>query len=62
MQAKFLDVASYKNVVAWAEKLDARPAVKRGRMVNRTSGEPHEQLRERHDASDFDSKTQDKIG
>jgi GST-like protein len=57
----FLDVASYKNVVAWAEKLDARPAVKRGRMVNRTSGEPHEQLRERHDASDFDTKTQDKI-
>ena len=59
---EFLDVASYKNVVAWAEKLDARPAVKWGRMVNRTSGEPHEQLRERHDASDFDSKTQDKIG
>jgi len=58
---EFLDVASYKNVVAWAEKLDARPAVKRGRMVNRTSGEPHEQLRERHDASDFDKKTQDKI-
>ena len=58
---EFLDVASYKNVVAWAEKLDARPAVKRGRMVNRTSGEPHEQLRERHDASDFDTKTQDKI-
>jgi GST-like protein len=59
---EFLDVASYKNVVAWAEKLDARPSVKRGRMVNRTSGEPHEQLRERHDASDFDTKTQDKIG
>ena len=59
---EFLDVASYKNVVAWAEKLDARSAVKRGRMVNRTSGEPHEQLRERHDASDFDTKTQDKIG
>ena len=59
---EFLDVASYKNVVAWAEKLDARPAVKRGRMVNRTSGEPHEQLRERHDASDFDTKTQDKNG
>jgi len=59
---EFLDVASYKNVVAWAENLDARPAVKRGRMVNRTSGEPHEQLRERHDASDFDTKTQDKIG
>jgi len=59
---EFLDVASYKNVVAWAENLDARPAVKRGRMVNRTSGEPHEQLRERHDASDFDTKTQDKNG
>ena len=59
---EFLDVASYKNVVAWAEKLDARPAVQRGRMVNRTSGEPHEQLRERHDASDFDTKTQDKTG
>lgn len=59
---EFLDVASYQNVVAWAEKLDARPAVKRGRMVNRTSGQPHEQLRERHDASDFDLKTQDKIG
>ena len=58
---EYLDVASYKNVVAWAEKLDARPAVKRGRMVNRTSGEPHDQLRERHDASDFDTKTQDKI-
>jgi len=59
---EFLDVVSYKNIVAWAEKLDARPAVKRGRMVNRTSGELHEQLRERHDASDFDTKTQDKIG
>jgi len=59
---EFLDVASYKNVVAWAEKLDARPAVKRGRMVNRTSGEAHEQLRERHDATDFDTKKQDKIG
>lgn len=59
---EFLDVASYQNVVAWAEKLDARPAVKRGRMVNRTSGQPHEQLRERHDASDFDLKTADKIG
>ena len=59
---EFLDVVSYKNIVAWAEKLDARPAVKRGRMVNRTSGEAHEQLRERHDASDFDTKTQDKIG
>jgi GST-like protein len=57
---EFLDVASYRNVVAWAERIDARPAVKRGRMVNRTSGEPREQLRERHDASDFDTMTEDK--
>ncbi len=60
--ADFLDVASYKNVMAWAQKIDARPAVKRGRMVNRTFGEPETQLRERHDASDFDTRTQDKIG
>lgn len=59
--AEFLDVASFKNVVAWAEKIDARPAVKRGRMVNRAFGEPETQLHERHDASDFDTKTQDKI-
>jgi GST-like protein len=59
---EFLDVASYTHVVDWAKRMDARPAVKRGRMVNRTSGEPHEQLHERHDASDFDTKTQDKIG
>lgn len=59
--AEFLDVTSYKNVVAWAEKIDARPAVKRGRMVNRAFGEPETQLHERHDASDFDTKTQDKI-
>jgi GST-like protein len=59
---KFLDVDSYTHVKRWAEMLDARPAVKRGRMVNRTSGEPHEQLWERHDASDFDTQTQDKIG
>ncbi len=59
--AEFLDVASYTNVVAWAEKIDARPAVKRGRMVNRAFGEPETQLHERHDASDFDTKTQDKI-
>lgn len=60
--AEFLDVASYRHVVAWAEKIDARPAVKRGRMVNRAFGEPELQLHERHDASDFDTKTQDKIG
>ncbi len=60
--AEFLQVHEYRNVLRWADQLYARPAVKRGRMVNRTSGEPHEQLRERHDASDFDTKTQDKIG
>jgi len=60
--AEFLDVASYRHVVAWAEKIDARPAVKRGRMVNRAFGEPELQLHERHDASDFDTRTQDKIG
>ena len=60
--ATFLQADSYENVMAWAEKLDARPAVKRGRMVNRTMGEPHEQLHERHSAQDFETKTQDKIG
>lgn len=60
--AKFLDVASYKNVQRWSKEIDERTPVKRGRMVNRTSGEPHEQLLNRHDASDFDTKTQDKIG
>ncbi|MFP1681547.1 glutathione-dependent disulfide-bond oxidoreductase [Alloalcanivorax sp. C16-1] len=60
--AEFLDVTSYKNVLRWAEAIDARPAVQRGRMVNRTFGEPSTQLRERHHASDFDTRTQDKIG
>lgn len=60
--AEFLDVASYTNVMAWAEKINARPAVQRGRMVNRRFGEPSEQLHERHEASDFDTQTQDKIG
>jgi GST-like protein len=59
--AEFLDVASYKNVMKWAEKIDARPAVQRGRMVNRAFGAPELQLHERHDASDFETKTQDKI-
>ena len=59
--AEFLDVTSYKHVMAWAEKIDARPAVKRGRMVNRAFGEPALQLHERHDAIDFDLRTQDKI-
>jgi GST-like protein len=58
---EFLSVHEYKNVIRWADQLHARPAVKRGRMVNRTSGNPANQLRERHDASDFETKTQDKI-
>jgi GST-like protein len=59
--AEFLSVHEYKNVIRWADQLAARPAVKRGRIVNRMSGNPAEQLHERHDASDFDTKTQDKI-
>ncbi len=61
--AEFLDVTSYKNVMRWAEAIDARPAVTRGRMVNRAFGDDLSlQLHERHDASDFDTKTQDLIG
>ena len=52
---KFLDADSYINVKKWAELIDARPAVQRGRMVNRVSGDPSMQLNERHDASDFDA-------
>jgi GSH-dependent disulfide-bond oxidoreductase len=59
---EFLDVASYKNVQRWTATIAARPAVKRGRMVNRVMGDPANQLHERHDASDFDTQTQDKIG
>ena len=59
--AEFLDVASYKNVVRWAEAIDARPAVLRGRMVNRAFGDLDMQLHERHDASDFETSTQDKL-
>lgn len=59
--AEFLQVESYKNVCRWAQEILARPAVQRGRKVNRTWGEPAEQLHERHDASDFDLKTQDKL-
>lgn len=58
---EFLDVASYTHVLDWARRIDARPAVVRGRMVNRTWGEPSEQLPERHDASDFEMKTGDKL-
>ena len=59
--AEFLDVECYRNVMRWAKAIDARPAVQRGRMVNRTSGKPHTQLHERHDASDFETRTQDKL-
>jgi GSH-dependent disulfide-bond oxidoreductase len=59
--AEFLSVDEYKNLQRWASMLSARPAVQRGRMVNRTFGEPASQLHERHAASDFDTKTQDKI-
>ena len=59
--SEFLAVHEYKNVQRWADKLLERPAVRRGRMVNRLSGEPSSQLHERHDASDFETKTQDKL-
>ena len=59
--ATFLSVDEYKHVQRWTDQIAARPAVKRGRMVNRTTGDPADQLRERHDASDFDTRTQDKI-
>jgi GSH-dependent disulfide-bond oxidoreductase len=59
--AEFLQVQEYKNVQRWAEAIFKRPAVQRGRMVNRVVGEPSSQLHERHDASDFETKTQDKV-
>ncbi|SON57426.1 Disulfide-bond oxidoreductase YghU [Hartmannibacter diazotrophicus] len=59
--AEFLSVQDYKNVQRWADTILERPAVRRGRMVNRMSGELSEQLRERHDAGDFETKTQDKL-
>ena len=59
---EFLQVQEYTNVQRWTDQIAQRPAVKRGRMVNRTWGEPASQLRERHEASDFDFKTQDKAG
>jgi GSH-dependent disulfide-bond oxidoreductase len=58
---EFLQVAEYKNVLRWADAIAERAAVKRGRMVNRIVGDPASQLRERHEASDFDTKTQDKV-
>jgi len=58
---EFLQVQEYKNVVRWTDRIAERPAEKRGRMVNAAWGAPAEQLHERHDASDFDTKTQDKV-
>jgi GSH-dependent disulfide-bond oxidoreductase len=58
---EFLSVQDYKHVLAWADKLLERKAVQRGRMVNRMQGEPSSQLRERHEASDFETKTEDKV-
>jgi GSH-dependent disulfide-bond oxidoreductase len=58
---EFLQVTEYKNLQRWTALIGARPAVKRGRMVNRIIGDPAGQLRERHEASDFDTKTEDKV-
>ena len=59
---EFLQVQEYQHVQRWADQVAERPAVQRGRKVNRTFGEPSSQLHERHEASDFDTKTQDKLG
>ncbi|SAL39880.1 glutathione S-transferase domain-containing protein [Caballeronia sordidicola] len=59
--AEFLSVQDYKHVQRWADMIGERPAVRRGRMVNRVSGEPASQLHERHSASDFETSTQDKL-
>ncbi len=58
---EFIEAHTYTNVIRWQEEIAERPAVQRGRMVNRMQGDPSEQLHERHDASDFDTKTQDKV-
>jgi GST-like protein len=58
---EFLSVQDYKNVQRWADAIAERPAVRRGRIVNRLQGDPASQLHERHDASDFETKTQDKV-
>ena len=60
--AEFLQAHEYKHLNRWTKEIEARTAVVRGRMVNKTSGPPEGQLHERHDASDFDTNTQDKIG
>ena len=58
---EFLQVQDYENVQRWTAAIGARPAVQRGRMVNRVFGDPATQLRERHEASDFETNTQDKL-
>ena len=58
---EFLAVQDYKHLQRWTDQIAARPAVKRGRMVNRATGDPSSQLRERHDAGDFETRTQDKL-
>jgi len=60
--AEFLSVQEYQHVQRWVDAIGERPAVRRGRMVNRTSGDPAGQLHERHEASDFETRTQDKLG
>ncbi len=57
----FLATSEYEHVLRWAKAIDARPAVKRGRIVNKMTGDPSEQLHERHDASDFELRTEDKV-
>jgi GST-like protein len=59
--AEFLSVQEYEHVQRWAKQIDRRPAVKRGKIVNKFTGDPSEQLHERHDASDFDLRTADKL-
>ena len=58
---EFLQVQDYANVVRWTDEIARRPAAQRGRMVNRTWGQPASQLHERHDASDFETRTADKL-
>jgi GST-like protein len=58
---EFLAVGEYEHLTRWAKRIDARPAVKRGRIVNKMTGDPSEQLHERHDASDFELRTEDKV-
>jgi GSH-dependent disulfide-bond oxidoreductase len=60
--SEFLQVQEYTNVQRWTDAIAKRPAARRRRKVNRTWGEPSDQLHERHDASDFEKKTQDKVG